>query len=146
MGWFHSTLFWASDYYSMLGFKLDHISKRGPWWQSIMRFLPVLYDFQQFLISFVGQITSFTITNKIQRVSRDFRVESSLLSIHSYVSTLLICAQLQFLGWLICKSYYLSTARFMATVISKQLRLKILWTKAVDGPTFSLCVCFAFFV
>ena len=28
--WFHPTFYWACDYLSMLGLKLNHISKRGP--------------------------------------------------------------------------------------------------------------------
>ena len=28
---FHPTFFWACDYWSMLGLKLDHVSKRGHW-------------------------------------------------------------------------------------------------------------------
>ena len=30
--WFHPTLYWACGYLSMLGLRLIHISKRGPWW------------------------------------------------------------------------------------------------------------------
>ena len=30
---FHPTLYRACDYLSMLGLKLNHVSKRGPWWE-----------------------------------------------------------------------------------------------------------------
>ena len=30
-GWVNPTLYWSSDYLSMLGFKLIHVSKRGVW-------------------------------------------------------------------------------------------------------------------
>ena len=30
--WFHSTLYNGCNYLSMLGLKLNHVSKRGPWW------------------------------------------------------------------------------------------------------------------
>ena len=30
---FHHTLYWACDYSSMLGWKLFHVNKRGPWWE-----------------------------------------------------------------------------------------------------------------
>ena len=29
---FHPTLYWICDYLSMLGLKLNHVSKRAPWW------------------------------------------------------------------------------------------------------------------
>ena len=32
---FHLTLFWARNYPSMLGFKLNHVCKRGHWWQQV---------------------------------------------------------------------------------------------------------------
>ena len=30
--WFHPTHFWTCDYLSMLGLKLNHVSKKGYWW------------------------------------------------------------------------------------------------------------------
>ena len=29
--WFRPTFYWACDYLSMLGLKLNHVNKRGPW-------------------------------------------------------------------------------------------------------------------
>ena len=35
---FHPTLYWACDYLPIVGLKLDHVSKRGLWYQNITNF------------------------------------------------------------------------------------------------------------
>ena len=82
-----------------------------------------------------------------QRDPTEFRVTSVLILAYEVLKAVYPGAEFvrncSFLaGWFV--SYYLSTTRFMATVISMQLPLKFLWTKAVDGPTSSLCVSFEF--